>query len=276
MNERTGTLTMKEKAEALLKRAQMLQTSLRKAVEWFKELSQAIGKGDWLAVRALFAQRVYEQIKKDGALGFSVELEEIEKHAQTYAVDAETQWMKWLKEKCNSAGITPVTEKRSRGMSVARLISLRLDPRTNQLHIETLSKKSSVSAGDREAAFSRIGELHNEIWKRPFDAKRFLQELYEAYADLTKDGGDAELGQVQFAYWKRLQPKCFFGTYDLSRAHRYTTDMFSADLARLLESGANATVQGKKLHLATHGGGVPVYDAQGKEETYKFIRFDQS
>jgi uncharacterized protein YdhG (YjbR/CyaY superfamily) len=93
---------------------------------------------------------------------------------------------------------------------------------------------------------------------------------------LTVDGKEVELSAVQSAYWRRLQPKGFVETYDLSRAHSYTTDMFSADLALLLESGANGTVEGKKLHLTPHGGGLPVYDAQGKEVTYKFIRFDQS
>ncbi len=274
MNDQTHRLTIRDRADELLKRAVGLQTSLQKAVKWLKRLTQAIHMEDWLQVQNFFAQKAYTQIKEQDTLGFASELQAIEDEAQKYAVDAQIQLRKYIKEACQKEGITPVIDDGTGALTVARLIKLRFGTRSKNLKIETISKRFSLTSAERKAVFQRIVELYRKIWGRSFDPQQFVQRLYEAYRDVSEDGKEAQLSEVHDAYWRSSQPKVFFETYDLDRARDYTADMFSADLARLLESRVATTKEGKKLHLATHGGGLPVYDSQGGYQTYKFIRFD--
>ena len=266
--------TIKEKADALWKRAQSLQTSLRRAATWLRDLSKAVSKEDWLGVQELFADKTYAEIKEGNVFNCSSELQDIEREAANYSVDADLQLKRHLREGCEKAGITPVVEDGAGGFTAARLIKIRLDPRTRKLSVRTIAKIFRFSATDRKALLQQVAELHREIWTRRFDADQFLEALYAAYSAKSGDGEEALIRDVHEAHWRNLQPEAFLKAFDLSRARNYTSDMFSVDLARLLESGRTTTKHSKKLRLATHRGGLPVYDSRGQYQTYKFIRFD--
>lgn len=260
------------KIDGLLKSAQNSERSAKKAVTWLVAAKKAAERGDWVQMAALLKNKDREFLRASGAVP-PTDIDAIEAETSKYSLDAQLQFAEQVKARCQAFDLKAVDSGQRHELRVQGIIEVVPDFTAGKVTVRTISSKETVSECTPEAVVRKIKEIAKRLFGRPFSPQEFLNELHRAYRVSHADGQSALLSDVQGDLWHLKQPSGFWQSYDLSKAHSYTTDEFSVDLGKLLSSGLTATSEGKKLNLSTHGGGIPVYGVSGTYDLYKFISF---
>jgi len=262
--------------EDISKRAQEWQRNAKRTVNWAKRIHKAVEQKDWLCAQRLLGEKDVEIVRQSGCIGGPFELDSVFEAVRLYAADATIQFSRQIEKMCEDAGLKPVVRGSHEGLTIRGMIQVEPDFSKDTVTIRTLARKMPIKGCLPKDVFEKISDLAKTIWDRKFDASEFIEKLYRAYSEKHKDGDEAELSKVQETFWHSEQPDGFWKSYNPKQMKEYTTDEFSADLTKLLASCVSTTRAGKKLQLATHGGGLRVYDEQGDYYTFKSIRFGEA
>ena len=100
----------------------------------------------------------------------------------------------------------------------------------------------------------QLEEIYKELWKREFDAPKFLQHLYHSYRLVISSqnrsmGDQAPIRDIYPHMVMRTQNKRFLeqGTNDSFQS--YTIEQFAYDLSKLIDSNKMVTDDGLRLDL---------------------------
>jgi hypothetical protein len=145
----------------------------------------------------------------------------------------------------------------------------------------TINKKVLKSIDPRRIV-TRIQQLKRLLYDKPYDPQKFIDSLYDVYADMIKKEKLASndiipIQKFYLEYVISLQPKTFFQNMDKAKFKGYSLDQFSVDLWRYFDAGIGGTSNGYTLQLDPgRNFGLWLMDIYGEDRKYTGICFHKT
>ncbi len=145
----------------------------------------------------------------------------------------------------------------------------------------TINKKVLKSIDPRRIV-TRIQQLKHQLYGKPYDPQKFIDSLYDVYADMIKKEKLASndiipIQKFYLEYVISLQPKTFFQNMDKAKFKGYSLDQFSVDLWRYFDAGIGGTSNGYTLQLDPgRNFGLWLMDIYGEDRRYTGICFHKT
>jgi hypothetical protein len=159
-------------------------------------------------------------------------------------------------------------------------LELKIDERSYSAQINGLKVESPFIP----SIIQQLQETYKELWKRDFDAPKFLQHLCQAYRLVIYGhnrsmGDQAPIREIYPHIVMLMQSKRFIDQGTKDSFQSYTIEQFTCDLSKLIESNKMVTDDGLRLDL------LPASDsrealfvyvpARTKKQYYGRVRFSR-
>ncbi len=117
----------------------------------------------------------------------------------------------------------------------------------------TLNKKVLKSIDPRRIV-SALVSVKRGLYDRPFDARTFIDGLFQAYSESVKRAGEdighpVPIQQLYLEYVLSLQSRPFFQDMDKGKFRGYSLDQLAVDVWRYFQAGIGGTSSGHVLQL---------------------------
>ncbi len=143
----------------------------------------------------------------------------------------------------------------------------------------TKINKKVLKSIDPRRILTAVSKLKHQLYDRPYDPEKFIDSLYQVYAELIKTeklkfSDPISIQKFYLEYVISLQNKTFFQNMDKTKFKGYSLDQFSVDIWRYFQAGIGGTSQGHELKL-TPGRGQSLWliDSQGEPRRITAISF---
>lgn len=268
-----------------------VQDSLKKIVQPFqKELNKQQKKADFIKQCIRFADRD-DFIKLDEALKTNLSKETKEDNDLKDCAPVFELLKNYANEKVDKYRIQVIEDLEK----FCREAQLEIDidfPRFESLkgikgEIDFNGRKTTINKKvlksiDPRRIVTRIGQLKRQLYDKPYDPQKFIDSLYQVYADLLKGekfsaGHIIPIQKFYLEYVISLQPKTFFTNMDKAKFKGYSLEQFSVDLWRYFDARIGGTSEGYSLQLDPgRSFGLWLIDSQGEDRRYTGICFQKT
>ena len=146
----------------------------------------------------------------------------------------------------------------------------------------TKINKKILKSIDPRRIVTRIGQLKRQLYDKPYDPQKFIDSLYQVYADILKKenlatGHIIPIKKFYLEYVISLQTKTFFTNMDKSKFKGYSLEQFSVDLWRYFDARIGGTSKGYSLQLDPgRGFGLWLIDSYGEDRRFTGICFQNN
>lgn len=146
--------------------------------------------------------------------------------------------------------------------------------------ITTINKKILKSIDPRRIVTAAL-RVKKQLYDRPFDPQKFIDGLYETYAEISKmdnisPGNPVPIQRFYLEYVISLQSKTFFTNMDKAKFRGYSLEQFGVDLWRYFEAGIGGTSNGKILKLGSgRNYSLWLIDSDGERKQITGISFQE-
>ncbi len=268
-----------------------VQDSLKQIVQPFqKELNKQQKKADFIKQCIRFADRddfikldealkskLSEEIKNDNELKDCAPVfESLKNYADEKVEKYRIQVIEDLERHCKEAQLEI-------DIDFPRFTSLKgIKGEIDFNDRKTTINKKILKSIDPRRIVTRIGQLKRQLYDKPYDPQKFIDSLYQVYADMLKRGKFAPghiipIQKFYLEYVISLQTKTFFTNMDKAKFKGYSLEQFSVDLWRYFDARIGGTSKGYTLQLDPgRSFALWLIDSYGEDRRYTGICFQKN
>ncbi len=246
----------------------------RKKADFINLCIRCAGRDDFLRLDELLKTKITEDIKADEALGDSTPIFE---SLSRYANEKVDQYRIELIEDLTRIFQEAELEIQ---MDFPKFSSLKgINGEIDFSARCTKINKKVLKSIDPRRILTAVSKLKHQLYDRPYDPEKFIDSLYQVYAELIKTeklkfSDPISIQKFYLEYVISLQNKTFFQNMDKAKFKGYSLDQFSVDIWRYFQAGIGGTSQGFELKLtSSRGPSLWLIDSQGEPRRITAISF---
>ena len=246
----------------------------RKKADFINLCIRCAGRDDFLRLDELLKTKITEDIKADEALGDSTPIFE---SLSRYANEKVDQYRIELIEDLTRIFQEAELEIQ---MDFPKFSSLKgINGEIDFSARCTRINKKVLKSIDPRRILTAVSKLKHQLYDRPYDPEKFIDSLYQVYAELIKTeklrfSDSISIQKFYLEYVISLQNKTFFQNMDKTKFKGYSLDQFSVDIWRYFQAGIGGTSQGFELKLtSSRGPSLWLIDSQGEPRRITAISF---
>ncbi len=117
----------------------------------------------------------------------------------------------------------------------------------------TINKKILKSIDPRRIV-TALGRLKKQLYDTPFDPQKYLESLFQTYAQMCKNenvsmGASVPIQKFYLQFVIAMQSKIFFSNMEKGKFRGYSLEQFSVDIWRCYEADCSSTQKGNYFHM---------------------------
>ena len=145
----------------------------------------------------------------------------------------------------------------------------------------TINKKILKSIDPRRIV-TALGRLKKQLYDRPFDPAKYVEDLYTTYAGMCKtenvsSGSPVPIQRFYLQYVISQQSKVFFTNMEKGKFRGYSLEQFSVDVWRCFDADVTTTARGMSFRLSPgRNNSLWLLDSTGQSQQITAISFQES
>ncbi|MBF0286908.1 MAG: hypothetical protein HQM14_03750 [SAR324 cluster bacterium] len=265
-----------ENLSEILKPYQQQQNRRQQMVEMIRRCIQCAEKDDFLRLDELLKNRLAQEIENEPELQACRGIFE---RLRTYSNDTvdryRIEFIEDVKKNAEEASL-PIEIDFPR-FSVLKGIEGDFDFANRQTTVNDKKLKSI----DPKRIISTVLKIKRQLYDRPYDPKKFIDDLYQVYRTLVKDrkktlGHPIPIQEFYREYVMSLQSKAFFQNMDKGKFKGYSLGQFAVDIWRYFQAGTGGTSGKYALHLGSgRNHALWLIDSDGQTRQITTISFQE-